>query len=239
MAPWANRAPAGPQVLAGRPLDLLPNFVDGTAIHGLVHSAPWETLADGGLGIRAGGDGDGSWPWAFEVTLDASVEDGTLALDYRLTNRSEAPMPAGLGLHPWFRRPLEVRLCAERVYEANVGSSHDPVPVTGPFDLRALAEPAAGLDGTWVGLADGSIDLAWPLDGVSARLVMRPRMGHPLVALASPSSIDAVAVEPQTHGPDPMRRLESGEPDAPLLLPGGGELRLGLALTVSRARDLQ
>jgi galactose mutarotase-like enzyme len=42
MAPWTNRADPGPMTIAGRRVDLVPNFPDGTAIHGLVADGSWE-----------------------------------------------------------------------------------------------------------------------------------------------------------------------------------------------------
>ncbi len=52
-----------------------------------------------------------------------------------------------------------------------------------------------------------------------------------IVAATLPGT-DAVAVEPQTHAPDGLRRLARGEPGALALLPPGGrlELTMGLAL---------
>jgi aldose 1-epimerase len=237
MAPWCNRAPAGPQTIAGSEVWLHPNFPDGSAIHGLVHDAPWMLGADGVLSIRAGGGGE-PWPWAFEVRLVPAVEGDAMSLGYRLANRSDAPMPAGLGLHPWFRRPLRVEVPAERVYRTNAGSPAEPEGATGPFDLMHLAEPASGLDGTWAGPSAGRIRLDWPDAGVAATLAISSGV-EPLVAIASPETIDAIAIEPQTHGPDPFRRLDRGQPDAPILLDPGAELRLDLRLTVGRARNLQ
>jgi aldose 1-epimerase len=234
MAPWCNRAPSGRRELAGRPVDLTANFVDGSAIHGLVYAERWDADADGLFAVRRGGAGD-AWPWPFEVSLAATIDPYTLMLDYRLTNRSDAPMPAGIGLHPWFRRPLELRLPAGRVYPTNLASAGHPEPATARFDLSALASPVRGLDATWTGLDAPRIDLAWPRVGVTAVLAVATSAAATLVAVASPKTIDAVAIEPQTHGPDPLRRLDQGEPDAPLLLGAGDTLRLTLGLTVARA----
>lgn len=233
MAPWCNRAPSGRRELAGRALDLAANFADGSAIHGLVYAERWDTDGDGRLALRRGGAGD-PWPWPFEVSLAATVDPCTLRLDYRLTNRSDAPMPAGIGLHPWFRRPLELRLPAARVYATNLGSAGHPEPVAARFDLRALAPPVSGLDATWTGLDAPRVDLAWPRVGVTAALEVETSAAATLVAVASPAAIDAVAIEPQTHGPDPLRRLARREPDAPLLLDAGDTLSLTLRLTVAR-----
>ncbi len=120
MAPWCNRAQPGPTPIAGRTVDLPSNFADGSAIHGQVSARPWEVDADGSLHVTGGGDG---WPWEYEVTASALVDGPSLALDYRLVNRSDAPMPGGIGLHPWFLRPVALRIPAEAVYPANAGST--------------------------------------------------------------------------------------------------------------------
>lgn len=70
--------------------------------------------------------------------------------------------------------------------------------------------------------------------GVTAALEVETSAAATLVAVASPAAIDAVAIEPQTHGPDPLRRLAQREPDAPLLLDAGDTLSLTLSLTVAR-----
>jgi hypothetical protein len=55
------------------------------------------------------------------------------------------------------------------------------------------------------------------------------------VAIATPTEPDATAVEPQTHGPDGLRRLVNGEPDALTLLGPGQALALELELHVERS----
>lgn len=229
MAPWCNRIRPAPTRVAGRIVDLRANFPDGTAIHGQLTSRPWVVQADGALTVDGGGDG---WPWSYGVAALAQVSGTVLTLDYRLRNASHEPMPAGIGLHPWFVRPVHVRIPAAEVYASNSDSPTVPAPVSGRFDLRQLGAPALGLDGTWTRLATPRIDLEWRGSGVRARLeVDAPRA---LIALASPETIGANAVEPQTHAPDGLRRLLAGEPEALDLLAPGHELRLGLRLTVER-----
>lgn len=236
MAPWCNRAPPGPQPVAGRTTDLAPNFVDGSAIHGLVAGLAWERLAPEVLGAEVD---DPAWPWRFAVRLEAAVDGATLLLHYRLDNRADAPMPAGLGLHPWFRGPIQVSLPARSVYRSNADSPVAPEAVAGHFDLATRAEPAAGLDATWVDLDEPVVELAWPDAGMVARLSVETSAPAVLVALASPAALGAVAVEPQTHGPDPLRRLRHREPDAPIQLAPGASLTLDLRLEVGLARNLR
>jgi aldose 1-epimerase len=229
MAPWCNRAAPGATMIAGRQVTLMANFPDGTAIHGLVSSARWAERPDGDLAYLGGGNG---WPWAFEVRQSASLSGATLTLEYRLRNLDAAPMPAGIGLHPWFRRPVEVRLPAEAVYSTNSHSAPEPARVTGPRDLRSLAPPADGLDDTWTQLTEPRVELRWPESGIQATLDVETDAGALLVAVASPPGLDAIAIEPQTHAPDPLRRLATGEPEPPILLRPGASMRLALRLTV-------
>ncbi len=231
MAPWCNRATPGPTTLLGERIDLAPNFEDGSAIHGLVFEVPWR-VADANR-LEVAGGGDGRWPWPFTVTATVTVEGVTLSLAYRLRNASDRPMPAGLGLHPWFRRPLELRVPAASVYRSNTDSAPRPEPATGPFALWRGGEPAPDLDATWTELDAPIVELAWPQAGVRARLQADAPTLH--VAVATPSGRDASAVEPQTHGPDPLRRLALAEPGAPMVLGPGEELPFTLRMTVERA----
>jgi aldose 1-epimerase len=236
MAPWCNRIRPVPTSVEGRMIDVGPNFGDGTAIHGQVSNRPWERNGDDELRVTGGEDGSG-WPWAYEVTARASVTGPTLRLHYRLMNRSGARMPAGIGLHPWFRTPVEVAIPAERVYPTNSDSTAEPKPVAGRLDLGERRPLAPDLDATWSSMRTPRIELAWPDTGVTARIeVETPRM---LVAAASPSHLDAVAVEPQTHGPDGLRRLLRLEPDALNVLQQDESLELEIRLDVALARVLR
>lgn len=231
MAPWCNRARPGPMAIAGRTVDLAPNFPDGSAIHGQVYDRPWRLTDDGWLTINGGGEG---WPWEYEVRLRPTLAGSTLGLSCRLTNRSDQPMPAGLGLHPWFVRPVEVGLPAETVYRSNADSPARPGPVDGTaFDLRSSTTPPREVDATWSSMLRPSVRLRWPDAGIQAELQIRTDAAA-CVAVATPADPDATAVEPQTHGPDGLRRLVNGEPDALKLLPPGEAIGLELQLHVQR-----
>jgi aldose 1-epimerase len=231
MAPWCNRARPGPMEVAGRTVDLAPNFPDGSAIHGQVYGSRWTAADDGWLTVSGGGDG---WPWRYQVRLRPTLVGSTLELLCELTNRSDDPMPAGLGLHPWFRQPLEVRVPAETVYSRNTDSPDRPQAVDGTaFDLRTTSMPPGELDATWSSLTPPSVRLRWPDVAIEAELEIATRAAACL-AVATPTDPDATAVEPQTHGPDGLRRLINGEPDALTMLAPGGTLGLALRLRVQR-----
>ena len=230
MAPWTNRAPVDPLVVAGRRVALTANFADGSAIHGQVSTAPWQRIDDSTLRIEAGDDG---WPWRYDVHARFRVGPGSCGLTLELRNLDDAPMPAGLGLHPWFRKPLQLAVSAGRAFADNSDPTVDPQPVEGPFDLRELDVMADDLDATWTDLTGDAVDLAWPTLGV--RATFRFGASATFVAAASPADLDAVAVEPTTHAPPALRRVVEQEPGAPVLLPPGEVLAADYELHAHRA----
>lgn len=228
MAPWCNRSAAKPTAIGSRLVTLAPNFADGSAIHGQVYARPWTLDPDGTTcRITAGGDG---WPWAYEVVLRPEVVDRTLGIRLELTNQSPDPMPAGLGLHPWWRQPLDLALDAERVYPSNVQPPSRPLLVAAELDLRRLASPATGLDATWTALRSPRVELAWPAEGVGATLALSPSADH--VVVATPANPDATAVEVQTNAPDGLGRMLRDEPGAMTLLEPGATLSLEIQISV-------
>jgi aldose 1-epimerase len=229
MAPWCNRIASGTTAVLGRALDLPATFPDGTAIHGQVSQAPWAQVGDGSFRIRAGG---GGWPWPYEVEQDVAARGRELELGLRLTNLAEEPMPAGLGIHPWFRRPVRVAIRADAAYRSYAAPEAEPEPVAARFDRRRLEELPDGLDACWTELTEPPILLEWPSGGVRATIATAPPVRY--VVAASPAEIDAVAVEPQTHAPAGIRRLVNGEPGALTLLDPGATL----AMTVRFAFDV-
>lgn len=229
MAPWCNRIEAGPVPVGSQRLALDSNYPDGTAIHGQVYARPWEVVDESTLRIRAGGDG---WPWLYEVSERIEVVDGLVRIELALSNLADASMPAGLGIHPWFLRPLLVAIRGEAVYPSNTAPAARPEPVAGPFDLREVGAMAADLDATWSDLAEPPVELCWPDRHV--RAVMRVVAPTTYVVAASPGALDATAVEPQTHAPQGLRRTLADEPGGLAWLEPGRTLGLVVELAFDR-----
>jgi len=231
MAPWCNRITATPTTVHGERVVLAPNFEDGTAIHGQVYSAPWQSRQDGTLRARGGG---GGWPWPYETTLRVVVADTTLRIEQSLTNLSSTPMPAGLGLHPWFRRPLDVRINAAHAIASNTDPLARLEPVAGALDLQAMRPMPYDIDAAWLDLGDPAVELRWPEFQVAATLRVRSD-GELWVVAASPAALDAVAVEPENHAPYGLDRLLRGEPGSMPLLAPGATTRLVAEMTFARS----
>jgi aldose 1-epimerase len=226
MAPWCNRLDAGAIEVGARRVVLASNFPDGSALHGEVMDRPWREVGPGRYAVGAGETL--GWPWAYEVRLVVDVRDGGLAVTIELANLADDPMPAGVGLHPWFRRPVEIAVDARAVYASNLSPSSHPVPVTGAFDLHDPAPLARGLDATWTALRRPVVELRWPTLGVAATMTVHaPAV---LVCAASPADVDADAIEPQTHAPQGLRRLLDRLPDPMTWLAPGDALALTMDL---------
>ena len=131
MAPWCNRIAAVPTDVDGNTVSVPSNFPDGTAIHGQVYDAPWDVASDDALSIGGGGSG---WPWPYRCGLKVTIANTVLTIDQSLTNLADSPMPAGLGLHPWFRRPLDLAIrpkrCRPRTWIPTHRSRRWPAPGT-------------------------------------------------------------------------------------------------------------
>ena len=231
MAPWCNRIETNPIQIGARLMRLQPNFPDGTAIHGQVYSRRWDEASDGVFHIQGGGD---DWPWEYEVSLRVEVVEPTVRLAYSLTNRSDDAMPAGVGIHPLFRKPVRIAIKGKSVFSPNTDTPALPAPVEGALDLREIGEVAENLDASWTDLSDPAAEMAWPDSGISAS--MRAIGPSVYLSVASLSFLDSVAVEPETNLPQGLRRLLNHEPGGLQMLAPGGVLSLGVELAVSQGR---
>ncbi|MDP9482787.1 MAG: hypothetical protein M3P84_06145, partial [Chloroflexota bacterium] len=131
-------------------------------------------------------------------------------------------------IHPWFRRPLLIAIRGDSVHPSNLATEPWPEPVNGPYDLRTLGEMESDLDATWSNLTEPAVELHWPEQRV--RAVMRIAAPTSYVVAASPGSIDAIAVEAETHAPQGLRRMLEDEPGGLTRLDPGQTLRLRVEL---------
>lgn len=112
LLPFCNRIRAGRFRFQGRDVALPPNRGGSPhAIHGIGWQQPW-TVAERGAGFarlrmqHAGG----AWPYAFLATQLFELRADGLAVTIELENRSAAPMPFGLGHHPYLPHRPGTRL---------------------------------------------------------------------------------------------------------------------------------
>ena len=234
LIPYANRINHGRFRFEGRAFDIgaTPGF-EPHALHGLGWLRPWEvTQANADSAVltfrHAAGPG---WPWAFEAEQRFVLSERGLRIDLTLTNRDAHTAPAGVGLHPYFRRPAEARLtiaapqvwlsddtlipCELAKAEALFDWSESPLVADAPFVDNAYEG--------WTGAAhlassEGVVTLSAP--GVSRAHVYAPQ------------GADFICIEPVSHRPDALNAPADEASGLTILQPGE---TLSLSMTIGAA----
>jgi aldose 1-epimerase len=222
MAPWPGRI-AGARLEWDGSSHLL-NANDGpNAIHGLVFDRPWRvTTADlGSLSLEVA-LGPLGWPFGGVVRQRIRLATASLELTAEVV-ADRMSMPAGLGWHPWFRRPDEGDMTV-RVEGADVLEMQPDliptgrlVPVRGDTDLRT--GPALGvrrLDHVYPAVRSPVV-VTWP--DLVLTMMSSPAIGT-FVVHTPPTG---VCVEPQTEWPDAIALAARGVTGTGLVRLGPGE----------------
>ena len=196
MIPWAGRIRKGRFTFRGGEYQLPINMAPHS-IHGTCFNRPWDVNEDGTLGIELGG----SWPFGGSAIQRFDLTSDRLICTIEIHNDIRS-MPASVGWHPWFRRPVSLSFAASKMYVRDddyIPSGELITPPSGPWDdcfTGVLAPPK----------------LSWP--------------GGPTVTLTSSCDhwvvydqpAHAVCVEPQTGPPDAFNLApEIVEPGKPLI----------------------
>ncbi len=221
LLPWSNRIPGGRLAPDGGEVEVPVNWPDGSAIHGLVASCPWDvverTERAATLVVAAA-----TPPWSvvghqrFELVPEHLVQ--TLAVE----NVGPEAVPVGLGIHPWFRAG-RLRLPATMKWPGDPLPVGVPVPVDATDDLRTARVPPP-MDRCFTGLTASSLELD------TVRLSWRGPVSQVVVYTGEPGWM---AVEPVTMANDGFALAARGVPGHGVTLLGPGE-RLEVTYRFSR-----
>jgi aldose 1-epimerase len=232
LVPFVNRVRDGAFSFRGRRVTLERNMLpDPSPLHGQGWLGAWDVESaspdEAELVYRHEA---GEWPWAYEARQLFALDDRGLSLDLTCTNRSDEPMPCGLGQHPFFNCTPSTRLDTgvesvwtidERVLPV------EQVPAAGRYDLRDRLVCGQGLDhgfGGWSGRAVIT-DPALPF-----RIEMSSSDAH-FFQLYSPVSGGLFVVEPVTHANAALNEPEESWERLGLRVLEPGET-MGLAMRV-------
>ena len=234
LVPFANRIRGGAFAVGERIVRLTANFLpDPSPIHGHGWQNPWDVVAcnETGAELHFAYPG-GEWPWAYEARQLVSLDPAGLTIILSCVNRSDEPMPCGLGQHPYFPCTPDTRLATkvEQVWE--IDENVLPIEVLaarGRYDLSDRLVCGQGLDhgfGGWGGVARFA-DPAWPF----SILMSSPDAGF--FQLYSPREGGFVAAEPVSQANAALNAPESDWPDLGIevLAPGAtGQLTMRVAI---------
>lgn len=217
MLPYANRIKNGRFRFAGIDYRLPLNFGDHPhSIHGVGWQSVWRLVRQEDQLVELALDyrGDG-WPFPFRARQTFSLQGGELLHALDITNLADQPMPAGMGMHPYFPRHRGARLQADITHVWLIDDTCIPVervPCPGRWNLGAGADvDALQCDNQfepWTGRAC----ISWPDDGMSAELTASEDLNR--LGVYAPEGQDFVCVEPISHITDAFNRTADGGPPA-------------------------
>ncbi len=230
LVPYANRIAGGRFAWGGREVQLPLNFPpEQASIHGHGWQAAWQVASQRGFkcALDQLHDGRTGWPWVYRAAQRVMLGRQGCAISLVLTNLGDTPMPAGLGLHPYFRRRPESRLTfAARaivaVDEACLPTGETVAPgLFGAFE-RGAALPAETIDHCFTGWS-GSATITDDLGTITVTA-----SGAPHLHLYAPGDGSALCLEPVSHAPDAVNR----DPAGMTVLPPGCSASLRMEISV-------
>jgi aldose 1-epimerase len=217
MVPFANRIGHGRFSFGRQSVQLQRNWdAEPHPLHGQGWRAQW-VVADASasqatLSFEGGAD---DWPWRYRSEQHLLLSQSALTVRLSIENLAATPMPAVLGLHPYFLDAATARLQAQlpRVWLTDEGSlpiKEVPTPAQWRFD-PARSISGVSLDHCFADW-DGTAQLRWPDRTVNMRAI-NCRCLH----LYTPRGRDFFCLEPQTA---PAGALGRDRGEATVVQPG-------------------
>lgn len=205
LVPFSNRIADGRFRGEGQDIVLPSNHEsDGRAevIHGFGWQTGWAVADSGPAHARlAHRRCSGSWPWPYLAEQDFILSNSGFVQRLRLRNEGASPMPAGMGVHPYFpRHGAQLDLAVDGRWEvaANGIPTHWSALSASP-DWFGVAAVDHGYTGR-----TGPIRIGWP----THRLTITPASDLPFTVVYVPAGADYFCVEPVSHMTDAHNRPE-------------------------------
>jgi aldose 1-epimerase len=215
LAPWSNRIPNGQFSFAGENYQLIINSPkEQTARHGDVQDRAWKVI-NHGLSLECSFDSswypDINFPFAFAMTITHTLKNSMYITTMSLKNTGSSPMPAGMGIHPYFLRrnsTPKLRFNAEHIYltdSSNVPTkAAENIPERFDFtNLKPLDD--LGIDHVYRGW-DGILELIW--EDITLNLEASEIFEHFVVFTGAPDQ--TIALEPITHATNAFNLAHNG-----------------------------
>lgn len=210
LVPYVNRIRDGCFTFRGQTVTIAPNLAgDVSPLHGQGWLGAWSVASSGEAeAVLHFQHPAGEWPWTYEASQRFVLDPRGLDAELSCTNRSDTPMPCGLGFHPYFPCSNETMLdtqvaCAWEIDENVLPTAK--APATGRFDLSQRRVCGQSLDhgfGGWSGRATVTDTAA------GTRITMSSPDAH-FFQLYSPPQGGIFVIEPVTHANAALNAPES------------------------------
>lgn len=228
LVPYSNRIRNGRFAWRGRLIELAKDHLSGPhAIHGNGWRHPWTAhdVSASAATLRQVHAADAFWPFDYEARQSFALTPEGFTLWMAVTNTGKEPMPAGLGHHPYFHRPDDVRLRVRtrEVWEADaeiLPVRRVPVPPALDFSAGRRVNDIQA-DGVFVDWTRPCV-VEWP----SARLALEIDAAeiYGRLVIFVPPGQPFFAIEPVSHDTDAINRPKD---DTGLRTLGPGETLQG------------
>ena len=228
LLPWSNRISGGGFHFGGAFHPLAPNVLgEPFPIHGNGFTSEWRVMRHSQDQVVLSLMSEGPGPFRYEAEASYALSKGALTMRLAAINRAEAPLPYGLGFHPWLPRTPATLLAAsaQGVWledQRHLPDGRAPIGERPDWDFSSPRKLPPnwinnGFDG-WGGRAT----IVWPERGQALDIEATPDLGAYIVY--SPSAdADFFCFEPVTHAVD-AHNLPDGptENGLRILTPGEG-----------------
>jgi len=199
LVPFSNRIENARFQVNGRAIALSAHpIAPPHAIHGNGWLAAWTVRDrdDHSMTLRFAHERS-DWPWPFEAQQQFALGDDGLTVSLSVTPTGSESMPCGLGLHPYFPRPLGIRL--ETLVTQHWILRPDCIPVgdeipQGRYAFAGGPVLSTGLDD---GYSGWNREALLHYDDYSVRLTASS--GLDKLVVYSPDTLPLVCVEPVSH----------------------------------------
>ncbi len=235
MVPFGGRIAAGRFEFDGRIVSLSPNLADQPhAIHGQGWQRVWQCTAQSVNAAQLSFDHPaGEWPWAYRAEQTYQLRQNRLIQTLSIENRADTPMPAGLGLHPYFPRTADMQLRAQiEGYFPNdaemLPTSQTAAPKAWDWTKGRTLTPS--VDHQFTGW-NGGAEIWWPSRGVHVAMTTQPPMDY-LVVYAPPGQ-DYACIEPVSHANNALNRSTNGTRDGIKALAPGQRMTICVTLEIN------
>ena len=173
LVPWSNRISGGGFEADGGFVTLAANWPgEPCPLHGNGMQARWQVAGHDARAAELTLDSDGPGAFRYAATLRYWLRDGALGMRLAVRHRGAAPLPYGLGFHPWFPRTaattLQARADAVWLEDArHLPTRRVPLAERPAWDFAAgRALPPGWINNGFVGW-DGRATIGWPGRGLA------------------------------------------------------------------------
>lgn len=235
LVPYANRIDGGRFVFMGREIRLTPTpEFEPHALHGEGWRRPWAVQAEDGRSAALVLDHDrGDWPWRWAARQHVGLDEAGLTISLSVTNTDDVPMPAGLGLHPYFVRPDHGRLRVKAEAVWRVDERLIPTDLAPPGEVFDWAEGPRIEDAPFIDNAyDGWTGKA---EIVGSQHTVLITSDASRLHVYAPVGETFICLEPVTHRPDAIH-APGDESSGLVNLAPGESLALSMRVTAQAAQ---